>query len=149
MGQKQYNILLFSVAYKGIGIPLFWTVSASKGASSTPERIHILKKVLQKIGPRRIEAFLGDREFIGEKWFRFLKKAKIPFVIRVKKNTMTEGIRSYPIPILELWKNKGRRKSILNAPVLIWGHLLYVSIRQGNGAKESVIVVLIKPSEML
>ncbi|MBM3207560.1 MAG: transposase [Chlamydiae bacterium] len=38
------------------------------------------------MGHRRIEAFSADREFIGEDWFRFLKKAKIPFVIRIKKN---------------------------------------------------------------
>lgn len=140
-GKRDINILLLSVAYRGIGIPLFWSVSSSAGSSSTAERISILKKILQQIGPKRIHAFLADREFIGDEWFRFLKKAKIPFVIRIKKNTMAEGIRSYPIPILELWKNQGRSKSISNAPVLIWGHLLYVSIVQAKGAKEPMIVV--------
>lgn len=140
-GKRDINILLLSVAYRGIGIPLFWSVSGSAGASSTSERISILKKILEKIGHRRIQAFLADREFIGDEWFRFLKKAKIPFVIRIKKNTMTEGIRPYPIPVLELWKNRGRFKSIINAPVLIWGNLLYVSITQAKGAKEPMIVV--------
>jgi hypothetical protein len=100
-----------------------------------------LEKILQKIGHRRIHAFLADREFIGDEWFSFLKKAKIPFIIRIKKNTMTEGIRPYPIPILELRKNRGRFKSIINAPVLIRGNLLYVSIAQSTGAKEPMIVV--------
>lgn len=140
-GKKEINILLLSVAYRGIGIPLFWSVTGSKGSSSTSERIHILKQVLQKIGPRRIQAFLADREFIGDDWFRFLKKSKIPFVIRIKKNTLATGIRAYPIPVLTLWKNRGRSKSVINAPVLIWGNLLYVSIRQGKGAKEPIIVV--------
>ena len=133
--------MLLSVAYRGIGIPLFWSVTGSKGSSSTSERIHILKQVLEKIGPRRIQAFLADREFIGDDWFRFLKKSKIPFVIRIKKNTLATGIRAYPIPVLTLWKNRGRSKSVINAPVLIWGNLLYVSIRQGKGAKEPIIVV--------
>jgi hypothetical protein len=141
-GKKDINILLLSVAYKGIGIPLFWSVSSSAGTSSTSERISILKKILHQIGHRRIHAFLADREFIGEDWFRFLKKAKIPFVIRIKKNTMAGGIRNYyQVPILELWKNRGRSKSIINHPVLIWGHLLYVSIYQAKGAKEPMIVV--------
>ena len=74
-GKKDINILLLSVAYRGIGIPLFWSVSASAGTSSTAERISILKKILEKIGPGRIHAFLADREFIGDEWFRFLKKA--------------------------------------------------------------------------
>lgn len=140
-GKKDINILLLSVAYRGIGIPLFWNVSSSAGSSSTLERIYLLKKTLQKIGHRRIHAFLADREFIGEDWFRFLKKAKIPFVIRIKKNTMAGGIRNfYQVPILELWKNRGRSKSIINHPVLIWGHLLYVSIYQAKDAKDPMIV---------
>lgn len=141
-GKRDINILLLSVAYRGIGIPLFWSVSSSFGSSSTSERISILKKILQQIGHRRIQAFLADREFIGEDWFRFLKKAKIPFIIRIKKNTMAGGIRNYyQLPILELWKNRGKVKSIINRPVLIWGHLLYVSIFQAKGAKEPMIVV--------
>lgn len=141
-GKRDINILLLSVAYRGIGIPLFWSVLNSSGASSTSDRISILKKILQQIGHRQIRAFLADREFIGEDWFRFLKKAKIPFVIRIKKNTMAGGIRNfYQVPILELWKNKGKSKSIINHPVLIWGHLLYVSISQAKGAKEPMIVV--------
>ena len=141
-GKKDINILLLSVAYRGIGIPLFWSVTSLSGTSSTSQRISILKKILQQVGHRRIHAFLADREFIGEEWFRFLRKAKIPFVIRIKKNTMAGGIRAYyQVPILELWKNKGRSKTIINHPVLIWGHLLYVSICQAKGAKEPMIVV--------
>jgi len=141
-GKRDINILLLSVAYRGIGIPLFWSVTNSSGSSSTSDRISILKKILQQIGQGRIHAFLADREFIGEDWFRFLKKAKIPFVIRIKKNTMAGGVRNYyQVPILELWKNRGRSKSIINHPVLIWGHLLYASIIQAKGAKEPMIVV--------
>lgn len=141
-GKKDINILLLSVAYRGISIPLFWSVSANAGTSSTSERKEILKKVLGHIGYSRIQAFLADREFIGEEWFRFLKKQKAPFVIRIKKNTMAGGIRNfYQVPILELWKSKGRAQAIINHPVLIWGQLLYVSISQGKGAKEPMIVV--------
>lgn len=55
---------------------------------------------------------------------------------------MAGGIRPYyQIPILELWKNKGRLRAITNQPVLIWVHLLYVSICQAKDAKEPLIVV--------
>jgi len=40
-----------------------------------------------------------------------------------------------------LRKTKNRSKSIINHPVLIWGHLLYVSISHAKGAKEPMIVV--------
>lgn len=141
-GKKDINILLLSVGYKGIGIPLFWTVSTDAGTSSTQERIDLLKKALEYIGKNRIKAFLADREFIGEEWFRFLKKQKIPFVIRIKKNSMAGGIRQYyQIPIIELWRGRGRTHKIVNYPVLIWGHLLYASISQAKGAEEPMIVV--------
>jgi hypothetical protein len=94
-GKKDINILLLSVAFKGIGIPLFWTVSADAGTSSTNERKDVLQKVLESIGSTRICAFLADREFIGEDWFGFLKKQKIPFIIRIKKNTLAGGIRKF------------------------------------------------------
>lgn len=54
-GKRDINILLLSVAYRGIGLPLFWTVTSSKGNSSTAERIHILKKILLILLP-----FNGD-----------------------------------------------------------------------------------------
>ena len=140
-GKKNINILLLSVAYRGIGIPLFWSVSSDAGSSSTFERKEVLQKLLERVGYSRIQAFLADREFIGEEWFRFLKKQKIPFVIRIKQNTMAGGIRQfYQIPIIELWKGRGRSQAIINYPVLIWGHLLYVSIIQKKGAKEPMIV---------
>lgn len=141
-GKKDINILLLSVAYKGIGIPLYWSVSDHSGSSSTEKRKEVLKAIIEKIGSQRIYAFLADREFIGEEWFRFLKKRKIPFVIRIKKNTMAGGIRKcYQVPILELWKAKGKTSSVKNYPVLIWGHLLYVSIVQAKKTKEPMIVV--------
>lgn len=141
-GKKDINILLLSVAFKGIGIPIFWTVSAKAGTSSTADRKDVLKKILEHIGPHRIKAFLADREFIGEEWFQFLKKQKISFVIRIKKNTRAGGIKPFcQIPILQLWKDKRCPQRIFNYPMLIWGHLLYVSISQAKGAKEPMIVV--------
>jgi hypothetical protein len=141
-GRTNINILLISLAYQGIGIPIFWTVSNRDGASSTGERISALKEVLKQIGSRRIEAFLADREFIGEEWFRFLRKAKIPFVIRCKKNTLASGIQANcQVTLLELWKKRIKETTILNHAVVIWGELLYVSMCQKKGAKEPMIVV--------
>lgn len=141
-GKKNINILLISAAYRGIGIPIFWSVSSKGGTSSTSARKQILKTVLQKIGPNRIKAFLADREFIGEEWFQFLKKQKIPFIIRIKQNTLAGGIQNgTQIPIIDLWNKRAKKRPLLNYPVLIWGHFLYVSISQAEGAKEPMIVV--------
>lgn len=73
-GKKDINIMFLSIAYRGISIPIFWQVFAHSGSSSTSMRKQVLITVLQKIGANRIKAFIADRGFIGEEWFRFLKK---------------------------------------------------------------------------
>jgi len=141
-GKTDINIMLISIAYKGIGIPIFWLVLSTGGSSSTATRIRVLKTVLKKIGVGRIKAFLADREFIGEAWFRFLKKQKIPFIIRIKQNTLSSGvIEGAQVPIIALWNKGAKKQPVLNHPVVIWGHFLYVSISQAVGSKEPMIVV--------
>lgn len=141
-GKKDINIMLISVAYRGIGIPIFWQVSANGGSSSTSTRKQVLKAVLQRIGAIRIKAFLADREFIGEEWFRFLKKQKIPFIIRIKHNTQASGIEEgSQVPVINLWNKNTKKKPLRNHCVLIWGHFLYLSISQAEGSKEPMIVV--------
>jgi|CXWL01.1.fsa_nt_gi hypothetical protein len=142
-GKKPINILMLSVEYYGIGIPLFWEVLNTGGTSSTKERKSLLQRVIKRFGVDRIEVLLADREFIGEAWFRFLIVKKIPFVIRIKQNFMAEGIRiGYEVPVKTLLaKLNGRRKKLLNYPIVLWGHALFVSIAHAKGAKEPMIVV--------
>ena len=140
-GKTPINILMLSIAYKGIGIPLFWAVLGLEGNSSTVDRIAMLKRVLEKFGSQKIEALLADREFIGAEWFRFLIEQKVPFVIRIKRSFFVEGVReNEAVPIGELCKGLGRKK-ILNRLITLWSLPLYVSIQKKKGAKEPMIVV--------
>ena len=63
---------MLSIAYKGIGLPIFWSVLDLEGNSSTDDRIAILKRVIERFGSSRILAFTADREFVGKEWFEFL-----------------------------------------------------------------------------
>jgi hypothetical protein len=90
------------------------------GTSSTKDRTKILKRVIKAIGPEKIRVFLADREFIGEEWFRFLIEKGILFVIRIKQNSMVEGIRQgYSVPVSTLVGKLGRRKAIENYPIIL------------------------------
>jgi hypothetical protein len=139
-GKSPINILMLSVAYKGVSIPLFWAVLNLEGNSCYEDRIAILQRVLEKIGPEKIEAFLADREFIGAEWFQFLIEKKIPFVIRTKQNSKIEVGEGFSIPASSLRKWLGCRK-VINYPVNLWGCALFVSIHRRKGAKEPMIVV--------
>ena len=93
-------------------------------------------------GIKEYSGLLADREFIGEEWFRFLIEQEIPFIIRIKQNSMVEGIRQgYAVPVITLLEKLGRRKKIENYPIVLWTHRLFVSVEYRKGAKEPMIVV--------
>jgi transposase len=139
-GKTPINILMLSIAYRGIGIPLFWVVLNLEGNSCAEDRIDLLKRVVERLGISRIEVLLADREFIGTQWFRFLIEQKIPFIIRVKQNSMVEIGETNKLSIgrLRTWLS---RKKVVNHPINLWGLSLYASIEKRKGAKEQMIVV--------
>lgn len=86
-GKCQVNILMIVVRCREITIPLYWEMLDNKsGNSNTVDRITLLKKCITVLGAKRIGLFLGDREFIGHKWLKFLKDQKIHFCVRVPKH---------------------------------------------------------------
>ncbi|MCP4176637.1 MAG: IS4 family transposase [bacterium] len=85
-GQTDINILMISVSYKGVGIPLVWKLLRKKGNSNTLERQEVLNRYIGLFGIKSIEGFMADREFIGEKWFEEIIGLEIPFHIRIKAN---------------------------------------------------------------
>jgi len=88
-GKVHINILMLSVGYKGMAIPIVWYLlkkSTKQGNSGFRDRMRIMKKFIDIFGVDKIEVLTADREFVGEVWFRWLKKREIPFVIRVMNN---------------------------------------------------------------
>jgi len=88
-GKVHINILMLSVAYKGMAIPIVWYLLKKKskqGNSGFRDRIRIIKKFIDIFGIEKIEVLVADREFVGEVWFRWLKKRNVPFAIRVMNN---------------------------------------------------------------
>ena len=141
-GKTHINILMLSIEHLGIGIPIFWTILKKGGTSSTKDRTKILAKVIKSIGRNKICVLLADREFVGEEWFRFLIEQKIPFIIRIKRNSMADDLRKrYKMPVATLFKHLGHRKRIENYPIVLWKHRLFLSVEQRKGAKEPMIVV--------
>ena len=88
-GKVHINILMLSVAYKGMAVPIVWYLlkkSSKQGNSGFRDRIRIIKKFIEVFGVDKIEVLTADREFVGEVWFKWLKKRKIPFAIRIMNN---------------------------------------------------------------
>ena len=101
LGKSNVNLLVLGVAYKGMAIPLLWkflTIEeeidgelierGKRGNSNTEERKDMLSEFIEIFGVEKIASLTADREFIGEEWFTWLKEKKIPFVIRLKSNSL-------------------------------------------------------------
>ncbi len=85
-GSQDINFLVLTVYYKGVGIPILFHLLDKKGNSNHQERIDILGEFIEIFGRDRILSVVGDREFIGKKWLKWLINKQIEFSIRVPKS---------------------------------------------------------------
>ncbi len=56
-GKVDINVLVLGIAYRGIALPVFWSVLDKAGNSNTAERIALMERFLAVFGPDRIAAF--------------------------------------------------------------------------------------------
>jgi hypothetical protein len=86
-GKYQCNILMIVAKNGSMGIPLYWVLLDNKSGNSNAEnRCGLLGKLIGAIGKERIALVVGDREFIGIKWVKYLKDNGIPFCMRLPKH---------------------------------------------------------------
>ena len=91
-GKRDINILMLAIVYRGIAIPIVWTLLNKRGNSDTKERIALIQRFISIFGKDRIVNVFADREFIGEKWFTWLIENDINFCIRVKNFIVTNHL---------------------------------------------------------
>ena len=95
-GRVQINILLVGLVFQGVSFPLYWTLLPKKGNSNTTERIALMEQVIACLGKGRIRAVLGDREFIGQQWFKWLDQQGLTYHMRIKENAVLPGTKPQP-----------------------------------------------------
>jgi hypothetical protein len=135
VGVVDLNILMLSIVYRGIGVPIVWTVLPKAGASDTGERCTVMEIFLDLFGSQNVACLLGDREFVGREWFRFLKHHRIKFQMRLHRDTRVRNGRGQYV---QAWRLFCRTR--INCPLVIpearrmWGMELYLSgCRLKNG----------------
>lgn len=92
-GKADINIFMLTVEYQGVAIPVLWHMFDKRGNSNQTERIKLIKEFIDLFGKHRISNLLADREFIGERWIKYLKQEHIPFAIRIKHNMLVDNIK--------------------------------------------------------
>lgn len=85
-GEQNINVLCLTLEYQGVGIPILFDLLDKKGNSDQQERIDLLSKFIEIFGSDGIQTLIGDREFIGENWHKYLIEKGIKFHIRIPKS---------------------------------------------------------------
>ena len=90
-GAKKIHLLTLGVVIRGVSIPICWEDLDKKGASNYSERKALLNRACRWYNLRGM-ILLADREYLGEKWFKYLKCNGLDFVIRLKRHVYREYV---------------------------------------------------------
>jgi D-alanyl-lipoteichoic acid acyltransferase DltB (MBOAT superfamily) len=85
-GKSNINILMLGVCYKNVAFPLMFTMLDKRGNSNCNERIDLINKYIDWFGKDCIDSIVGDREFVGVSWIKFLNFQSIRYVLRFRNN---------------------------------------------------------------
>ncbi len=141
LGAAWVNVLMLSVGYKGISIPLFWTVLEEKGCSDNAERGGIVQQFIDEFGAESIKFVAADREFASKEWLAYLVRKKIGFRLRIKANTLITDKRGRKLHALKMLKTMkiGDRAEFRRRRKL-WNQSVFVAVcRKADG--DNVIVI--------
>jgi hypothetical protein len=77
---------MLAVVYKGVALPLLFSMLPKRGNSNSEQRIDLLDKFISLFGRDCIESLSADREFVGYKWIDYLNRMQIKYYIRIRNN---------------------------------------------------------------
>lgn len=109
-GTYQCNVLMIVAQYGSVGIPLYWELLENKsGNSNCQNRQDLLINLIKVIGVKRIKVIIGDREFIGQKWIKYLKDNDISYCMRVPKSHLITLKNGNTFSVVELLQQQAER----------------------------------------
>ncbi|MCI0665569.1 MAG: IS4 family transposase [Acidobacteria bacterium] len=128
VGTVDINILMLSIVYRGIGFPVVWSVLPKAGNSDTSERETVIEIFIDLFGTPQIASLLGDREFIGKAWFRFLKRHRIKFQMRLHKDTKVRNGHGQMVQAWRLFAStRVNHMLVIDEARRMWGMDLFIS----------------------
>jgi len=85
-GQQNINVLVLAVIYHGVAFPLLFKMLPKFGNSNTNERIELIEWFIRLFGLEALDCVTADREFVGERWIKYLNEQQIRYYIRIREN---------------------------------------------------------------
>ncbi len=93
-GKTHVNILAVTAIVGNVGLPVAWLVLPKKtkrGNSNKAHRVAVMRQVLDVLPAESIRVLTMDREFVGKSWLTTLRLWEVPYIVRVKHNTLVGG----------------------------------------------------------
>ena len=143
-GRAAINILMVSVEWRGIGVPLIFTLLPKAGNSNTAERIDLLDRLKAVFPDMKIASLTGDREFIGNAWMAYLAREKIPFTLRLRENQLVvrEGYETWHIERITQNLKRG-------GVIILKGFCRLGSSGQVSALRVRIVIIRLKTGELL
>ena len=133
-GQCQVNILLVTVGSGTWHVPLYWELLDNRsGNSNAAQRIAVLEKCVTLLGRERIGLVLGDREFVGHNWLKWLKDNGLNFVMRLPKHHLLTDENGCRHAIADLGLAVGASRRFAGVQVDgVWGQVWVKALAEGE-----------------
>jgi len=127
LGKLNINPLALGIVHLGCAFPILWITFSKRGNSNTGERIDLLERFIKIFGAEKIKCLFGDREFIGSKWFAFLLKKQIHFIMRIKENFQITNAKGHFVTVKNLFRDlKVGEYKVLRGKRMVCGQSVYV-----------------------
>lgn len=144
-GSRNINILFLGVIYRGMTLPILWTILGDKrGNSSQEERLELLRKFIRLFGSQQIDFLTADREFVGQDWWQFLLAHKVRFFLRMRSNMQVQIPRKGKVKAAWLF-NRLALGTPYHYPKIVqvkgcWVYLSGLKFRNRKGQVECLII---------
>ena len=148
-GDQKYHYMVLSVLTGSVAIPIYWKQLSKIDSSNQSERQQLVAEVLEHFDLSGM-TLLADREYIGKKWFKYLKDKGINFVIRLRFGDYYEAVDTAQGKTYQqmydkcFYQNKFVRKHLL-----LDGQPYYLSMRPNPkdtlGEEVIIFLTLIRP----
>lgn len=142
-GSIDYNLLILSVIWNDVSIPIYCLHLDNKGGNSKSEqRIQIVKWFTDNFATVTIEHVLADREFPSQEFISWLCENSIPFVFRSKSSVLVTD-ENKKVKIHTLFPNSNQQINKTKAETKIrriYNSRLYLTVRI-NQDNEKVYII--------
>ncbi|UBM61385.1 IS4 family transposase [Candidatus Sulfidibacterium hydrothermale] len=148
-GKTDINIFMLGIVYQGVAFPLLFSMLKKRGNSNSQERINLIERYINLFGKGTIECIVADREFVGEKWLKYLNNNNLHYYIRIRNNFKVFVPRKNKT-IKAFWLfNAFRINEFVYYPniVEVNGQLCYLSGSKLHNGEYLILVSFTKPEK--